>query len=66
MWDQQDQLHCVLAVFFRLFNYVRNLQLYKQRIKLRSQYTAEVYLLKYIDTNKSNDLDILLYQNKGS
>lgn len=23
-------------------------------------------MLKYIDTNKSNDLDILLYQSKGS
>ena len=70
MWDQQDQLHYVLAVFFRLFNNIRNLQLDKPRVKLISQNTISIYLGnipdKYIDTNKSNDLDILMYQNKGS
>ena len=37
MWDQQNQSHCVLAVFFRLFNYLSNLQRDKQRTKLISQ-----------------------------
>lgn len=70
MWDQQDQLHCVLAVFFRLFNYLRNLQQYKQRTKLISQNMISIYRrntpAKIHRYKQIKDLDILLYQNKGS